>query len=204
MGIKHLHYTLIFFVVKGPQQKLRKHCNPMMKMKLIFCSSLSNGMKLTGKNRRTREKPVPVPLCLAQIPHGLTLDRTRASAVGGWRLTAWAMAGLQYTFISCILRARNVGSLYTVLGIVIARILVSHITSLNEPDWSSTNRYYWRQQWNRPSNCITPFQPQKSGRQKNNMMKERRNRTGEERMSKECRKQWNLDYHSVAISIRRK
>jgi hypothetical protein len=29
------------------------------------------------------EKPVPVPLCPPQIPHGLTRDRTRASAVGG-------------------------------------------------------------------------------------------------------------------------
>jgi hypothetical protein len=38
------------------------------------------------------EKPVPVPLCPPQIPHGLTRDRTRASAVRGWRLTVWAMA----------------------------------------------------------------------------------------------------------------
>jgi hypothetical protein len=38
------------------------------------------------------EKPVPVPLCPPQIPHGLTRDRTQASAVGGRRLTAWAMA----------------------------------------------------------------------------------------------------------------
>jgi hypothetical protein len=46
-------------------------------------------MKLTGENRRTRgEKPVPVPLCPPQIPHELTRDRTRASAVGGRRLTA--------------------------------------------------------------------------------------------------------------------
>jgi hypothetical protein len=28
-------------------------------------------MKLTGDNRSTREKPVPVPLCPPQIPHGL-------------------------------------------------------------------------------------------------------------------------------------
>jgi hypothetical protein len=33
-----------------------------------------------------------VPLCPPQIPHGLIRDRTRASAVGGRRLTAWAMA----------------------------------------------------------------------------------------------------------------
>jgi hypothetical protein len=36
-------------------------------------------MKLTGENRST----VPVPLCAQQIPHGLTRDRTRASAVRG-------------------------------------------------------------------------------------------------------------------------
>jgi hypothetical protein len=33
-----------------------------------------------------------VPLCPPQIPHGQTRDRTRASAVGGRRLTARAMA----------------------------------------------------------------------------------------------------------------
>jgi hypothetical protein len=41
---------------------------------------------------RTRRKPVPVPLCLQQIPHGLTCAWTRASAVRGWQLTASAMA----------------------------------------------------------------------------------------------------------------
>jgi hypothetical protein len=38
------------------------------------------------------EKPVPVPLFPPKIPHVLTRDRTRASTVGGRRLTAWAMA----------------------------------------------------------------------------------------------------------------
>jgi len=38
------------------------------------------------------EKTCPVPLCPPQIPHGLTRARTRASAVRGQRLTAWAMA----------------------------------------------------------------------------------------------------------------
>jgi hypothetical protein len=46
-------------------------------------------MKLTGENRSTRkEKPAPVALCPQQIPHGLTRDQTRASAVRGRRLTA--------------------------------------------------------------------------------------------------------------------
>jgi hypothetical protein len=41
-------------------------------------------MKLTGKTEVLREKPVPVPLCPPQITH----ETTRASAVGGRRLTA--------------------------------------------------------------------------------------------------------------------
>jgi hypothetical protein len=45
-------------------------------------------MKLTGEPEVLREKPVPVPFCPSQIPLGLTRDRTRASAVGGRRLTA--------------------------------------------------------------------------------------------------------------------
>jgi hypothetical protein len=45
-----------------------------------------------GKTQELGEKPVPVPLCPPQIPHGLTRDRIRASAVGGRRVTAWVMA----------------------------------------------------------------------------------------------------------------
>jgi hypothetical protein len=45
-----------------------------------------------GKIEVFGEKPVPVPICPPQIPHGLTRDRIRASAVVGRRLTAWAMA----------------------------------------------------------------------------------------------------------------
>jgi hypothetical protein len=46
-----------------------------------------------GENRSTRgEKAVPVPLFPPQIPHILTRDRTRTSAVGSGRLTVWAMA----------------------------------------------------------------------------------------------------------------
>jgi hypothetical protein len=43
---------------------------------------------LQEKTEVLGEKPVPVPLCPPQIPHGLTRDRTLASAVGGRRLTA--------------------------------------------------------------------------------------------------------------------
>jgi hypothetical protein len=45
-----------------------------------------------GKTEELGEKPVPVPLCPPQIPHGLTQARTRASAVRCQRLTTWAMA----------------------------------------------------------------------------------------------------------------
>jgi hypothetical protein len=53
-------------------------------------------MKLTGEDRQLGEKPVPVPLCPPQISHGLIRDRTRAFAVRGRRLTAWAM-GRQFS-----------------------------------------------------------------------------------------------------------
>jgi hypothetical protein len=45
-----------------------------------------------GKTEKLGEKPVPVPICPPQIPHGLTRARTRASAVRGRRLMTWAMA----------------------------------------------------------------------------------------------------------------
>jgi hypothetical protein len=44
------------------------------------------------KTEELGQKPVPVPLCSPQIPHGLTRARTRASAVRGRRLTTRAMA----------------------------------------------------------------------------------------------------------------
>jgi hypothetical protein len=45
-----------------------------------------------GKTEELGEKPVPVPPCPSQILHGLSRARSRASAVTGRRLTAWAMA----------------------------------------------------------------------------------------------------------------
>jgi hypothetical protein len=50
------------------------------------------GMKIGKRNRSTRRKPAPKPLCPPQIPLDQTRDRTRAAAVGSQRLTAWAMA----------------------------------------------------------------------------------------------------------------
>jgi hypothetical protein len=56
----------------------------------IYCMSMEpRGMILTGKDEEFGEKPVPVPLLLPQIPHGLTQAWTRSSAVRGRRLTVW-------------------------------------------------------------------------------------------------------------------
>jgi hypothetical protein len=51
-------------------------------------------MKLTWKTEELGDKLVPVPICPPKIPHGLTRNRTWASAVRGQRLTAWAWAVL--------------------------------------------------------------------------------------------------------------
>jgi hypothetical protein len=40
------------------------------------------GMRTGRGNRSTWSKPAPLPLCSPQIPHDLTLDRTRAAEVG--------------------------------------------------------------------------------------------------------------------------
>jgi hypothetical protein len=44
-----------------------------------------------GNTEKLVENPVPVPRCPPHIPHGLTWEQTRASAVRGRRLNAWAM-----------------------------------------------------------------------------------------------------------------
>jgi hypothetical protein len=50
-------------------------------------------MIMGGKgNRKTRNKPAPVPLYLSQIPHNQTMALTRATSVGNQWLTAWATA----------------------------------------------------------------------------------------------------------------
>jgi hypothetical protein len=97
---------LWIFFSRAPQQKLRTHrslkasCATMWwrweKDDQFFFIFPSNGAPVKwnwqGKTEVLEETPVPVPLCPPQIPHGLTRDRTRASAVEGRRLTAWAMA----------------------------------------------------------------------------------------------------------------
>jgi hypothetical protein len=92
---------MFFLVVKGPTadatdapQPWGFLCNRVMKIIIIIIIIYfpSNGApvewKWQGKTESLGEKPVPVPLCPPKIPHGLTRDGTRASAVGGRRLTA--------------------------------------------------------------------------------------------------------------------
>jgi hypothetical protein len=52
---------------------------------------------IDGRTEVLGEKPVPVPLCPPQIPHGLTQDQTRAPVVGGQQLPARAMAHASWT-----------------------------------------------------------------------------------------------------------
>jgi hypothetical protein len=94
------------FFRKAPQQMLRTHrslkaycATLLMKMKRKMISVFifpRNWAPMEwnwqGKTEVLGEKPVPMPLCPPRIPHGLTRDGTRASAMGGRRLTAWAMA----------------------------------------------------------------------------------------------------------------
>jgi hypothetical protein len=49
-----------------------------------------------GKTEELGGKPVPVPLCPPQNPHGLNRARTRVSAVRGQRLAAWSMLRQRY------------------------------------------------------------------------------------------------------------
>jgi hypothetical protein len=53
----------------------------------IVCGAIG-GMRAGRGNRSTRRKSATVPLCPPQIPHDLTLARTRTAAVGSQRLTA--------------------------------------------------------------------------------------------------------------------
>jgi hypothetical protein len=66
-----------------------------MKMIRFFvfpCNGAPVEWSWQGKIEVLGEKPVPVPLWPPQIRHGLSWDRTQASAVRGRRLIAWAMA----------------------------------------------------------------------------------------------------------------
>jgi hypothetical protein len=57
---------------------------------------------LTGETEGLGGKPVPVPLCPPQIPHGLIGERTRASAVISRWLTAWAMVVKYHSCVTSV------------------------------------------------------------------------------------------------------
>jgi hypothetical protein len=91
-------------------------CNPMIKMTMIifFCRFPSNGApvewNLQSKTEELGGKTCPnATLSTIKIPHGLTRDRTRASAVGGRRLTAWATARPHVGSYCCRLSWRSLG-----------------------------------------------------------------------------------------------
>ena len=77
-------------------RSLHAYCATLWWRWLLFFVFPSNEAPMEwnwqGKTEVLGKKPVSVPLCLPQIPHELTRDRTRASAMRGRRLTPWAMA----------------------------------------------------------------------------------------------------------------
>jgi hypothetical protein len=81
--VRYNYVTLHGFFLwwRAPQQKLRTHRNPVMKIIRFFVLFPSNGAPVEwnwqGKTKVLGEKPVAVPLCPPQIPRG----PTRATAV---------------------------------------------------------------------------------------------------------------------------
>jgi hypothetical protein len=82
-----------------------------------------DGMILTGETEELGVKTVQVQLCPPQIPHGLTRAWTRASAVTGRRLTAWAMAR-PYLYLTTLSVAQTVAYVHC-LSFIIGTILVT-------------------------------------------------------------------------------
>jgi hypothetical protein len=93
--------VLFFFVVKGPAADAtdapQQLCEEDDYFSIVSCNGAPVEWNWQGKTEVLGEKPVPVSLCPPQIPHGLTRDQIRATAVRGRRLTAWAMARTIYT-----------------------------------------------------------------------------------------------------------
>jgi hypothetical protein len=92
----NINRIIIFLFIEGSAadapQPWGLFCNPVMKIISFFvfpCNGAPVDWNWQGKTEVLGENPVPMPLCPPQIVYGLT----RASAVRGRRLTAWAMAG---------------------------------------------------------------------------------------------------------------
>jgi hypothetical protein len=100
--VTEIRFRAIGIFLKAPQQMLRTHrslesyCATLWwrwSVCFVFpCNRAPVEWNWQVKTEVCREKPVPVTLCPPQIPHGLTRDRTRGSAVRGRRLTVWTMS----------------------------------------------------------------------------------------------------------------
>jgi hypothetical protein len=110
------HPSSVFFVFKCPAADATgaPHpwgllCNPVMSFFVFPCNIALEEWNWQGRTEVLGEKPVPVPLCPPQIPHGLARDR----AVRGRRLTAWGMARPS-RFSYCNLKVKRYGNVYDI------------------------------------------------------------------------------------------
>jgi hypothetical protein len=90
-----LSYLLPFFFSwsgSSPQARMPAYVSILRLLQMIWVWRATVEWYWQGKTEDLGEKPVTVPLCPPQSPHGLTRARTRASAVTGRRLTTWTMA----------------------------------------------------------------------------------------------------------------
>jgi hypothetical protein len=140
----------------------------MTMMIIIFCPFPSNGAPVEwnwhGKPEELGEKPVPVSLCPPQIPHGLTWDRTRAFAVGGRRLTAWALARpLRYLFEHVVLKCMYESSLSDIIPRrhVLSRCCRArklckspYVTEIRRWKFTVVASVWWRSHWEAESGHI--------------------------------------------------
>jgi hypothetical protein len=94
MGNVLYHIRILFFLVSWAGLRLSPlgtltTTGLLYQLRVIDdeCEAVG-GMRIGRRNRNTRRKPAPVPLCPPQIPHYLTWSGTRAAAVVSRRLTA--------------------------------------------------------------------------------------------------------------------
>jgi hypothetical protein len=81
----------VFQLVSFPQVSPPKPCIHLSSCPYVLRAPPISAGYWQWKTEVPWEKPAPVPICPLQITHGLTWNRTRASAVTGRRLTAWTM-----------------------------------------------------------------------------------------------------------------
>jgi hypothetical protein len=75
-------------VRQSPIGTHRPLLGPLQQPRMIDDYGAVGGMITDRENRSTRRQPASVPPRPPQIPHDITLDRTRAAAVGSRRLSA--------------------------------------------------------------------------------------------------------------------